>query len=181
MWSSGLSRRLLQGLQGCSDQDTTERQNMESRKPLQRYVHIITDSPLSTCKCMHCLYSLGFMHCVLFCSLVAQVGRAGFMGIDDIQSNCLSSWIESDRMGECDLTVPTCLCYLPKNLTGIRYCSTLGWVRFFVVVVWNFIFIEGKKCTNPIFLNGSALYIKLILYLSTASQLSNDLQLSLFR
>ncbi len=58
MWSSGLSRRLLQGLQGCSDQDTTERQNMESRKPLQRYVHIITTKHLQ----MHALFVQPWFH-----------------------------------------------------------------------------------------------------------------------
>ncbi len=74
-----------------------------------------------------CIVCTALVSCiVLFCSLVAQVGGVAFMGIDDIHSNSLSSWIESDGMGECDLTVPTCLCDLPKNLTGIRYCSTLG-------------------------------------------------------
>jgi len=52
---------------------------------------------------------------------VAQVGRVAFMGIDDIYSNSLSSWTESDGMGECDLSA--CLCDLVENLTGMHYSS----------------------------------------------------------
>lgn len=120
MWSLGLSRRLLQGLLGCSVRDTAGRTNMKSRKALRRYVCIITTKHLQK----HALFAL--VSCTLscfLCLLVPQVGKVAFMGIDDIYSNSLSSWSEIDGMGECDL--PACLCDL-----------------------WNFLHIEAswKKC-----------------------------------
>lgn len=90
------------------------------------YRGMFIQSPLSTCKCMHCLYSLGFMHCVLCCSLVAQVGRVAFMGIDDIHSNSLSSWIESDGMGECDLTSPCVSVIWQKNWQTCVTAQNIG-------------------------------------------------------
>lgn len=178
MWSSGLSRRLLQGLQGCSDQDTTERQNMKSRKPLQRYVHIITTKHLQ----MDALFVQPWFHALC---LVLLTGCSGWQG-------CLYGyWWHTQqqpefmdwewRNGWVWSHFPMCLWSGKKIDRHALLLKTLGSVRLFVVVVWNFIFIEGIFFTNPTFFNGRALYIKLILYLSTASQFSNDLQLSLFR
>lgn len=83
---------------------------MKSRKVLRRYVCIITTKHLQK----RALFVQPWFHecCTLscfLCLLVSQVGRVAFMGIDDIYSNSLSSWIEIDGMGECDLP---CLCDL---------------------------------------------------------------------